>query len=302
MNDSDLIAGFFASIATYSKVSLTNRKSHVKLFQEAMQPKSLLELTKTDVAIYAQKCLNRGLLDISVKRYLSTIQLFFEYAYEEDAYPLKEFKRIQKYVKQFSFEKGAIKTRLSTKEVLLLFKKAAFNKTFTFACWFIINFGVRASELLNLNISDFDFNEKLITIRKGKGKKTRRIPIRDIQIPDLLQWFEVRESMLSLGSTEKSFLIVPRTEASPSYEWLCKKFKKITDETDIHFHAHRLRRTCACIMFYDLGASIDTVSFILGHSSIATTQEYLGITEQDKIDRFREQLKDKKMIPEEIVA
>ncbi len=311
MNESELIAGYFASISTYSQSTLSTRRNNLKLFRQTMHPKPLLEISKTDIAIYAQKCLDgkiitqkkpKKLKDISVKRYLTTIKLFYEYAYEEEIYPGKEFKRIRKFVDQFSFEKGDLKTRLSNKQLKVLLQKASHHRSLYFASWFILNFGVRASELLNLEISDIDLVEKLITIRKGKGKKTRRIPIFDYQLPDLEEWILFRYSLLHLDSSEKKFLILPKTQTGPTYEWLQKKFQKISKETGIHFHAHRLRRTSACLMFYDNGISIDNVSFNLGHSSILTTQIYLGISERDQLASFREQMKGKKLIPDEALV
>ena len=118
MNESDLIAGFFASISTYSQSSISTRRNNLKLFQQTMHPKPLLEITRTDIAIYAQKCLDgkiitqkkpKKLKDISVKRYLTTIKLFYEYAYEEEIYPGKEFKRIRKFVDHQSCQHSSVK-------------------------------------------------------------------------------------------------------------------------------------------------------------------------------------------------
>jgi len=38
--------------------------------------------------------------------------------------------------------------------------------------------GVRRSELINLDVRDFDKKRKRMTVRKGKGGKTRVIPIK----------------------------------------------------------------------------------------------------------------------------
>ena len=47
--------------------------------------------------------------------------------------------------------------------------------------------GVRRSELINLDVRDFDKKRKRITVRKGKGGKTRVIPIiNDEYLSDLL--------------------------------------------------------------------------------------------------------------------
>jgi integrase len=47
--------------------------------------------------------------------------------------------------------------------------------------------GVRRSKLINLNVRDFDATRKRTTIHKGKGGKTRVIPIiNDEYLSDLL--------------------------------------------------------------------------------------------------------------------
>jgi len=39
--------------------------------------------------------------------------------------------------------------------------------------------GIRLSELANLTIDDVDLKQKLLTVRQGKGKKDRQIPLVD---------------------------------------------------------------------------------------------------------------------------
>ena len=47
--------------------------------------------------------------------------------------------------------------------------------------------GVRRGELINLDVRDFDEKRKRMTVRKGKGGKTRVIPIiNDEYLSDLL--------------------------------------------------------------------------------------------------------------------
>ena len=55
--------------------------------------------------------------------------------------------------------------------------------------------GVRRSELITLDVRDFDKKRKRITVRKGKGSKTRVIPIiNDEYLSDLLLLIGVRKT------------------------------------------------------------------------------------------------------------
>jgi integrase/recombinase XerD len=58
--------------------------------------------------------------------------------------------------------------------------------------------GIRLSELANLAIDDVDFEHKILTVRQGKGKKDRHIPLVDEVVKALRNYLRYRNTQLVL--------------------------------------------------------------------------------------------------------
>jgi integrase/recombinase XerC len=58
--------------------------------------------------------------------------------------------------------------------------------------------GIRLSELANLKIDDVDFDHKTLTVRQGKGKKDRHIPLVDEEVKALRNYIRYRNTQLVL--------------------------------------------------------------------------------------------------------
>ena len=58
--------------------------------------------------------------------------------------------------------------------------------------------GIRLSELANLRVEDADFDNKVLTVRQGKGKKDRQIPLVDEEVRALRNYLRYRASQLVL--------------------------------------------------------------------------------------------------------
>src|SRR5918999_424364 len=58
--------------------------------------------------------------------------------------------------------------------------------------------GIRLSELVNLRVDDVDFEHRILTIRQGKGKKDRQIPLVDEAVKALRNYLRYRNTELIL--------------------------------------------------------------------------------------------------------
>ena len=54
--------------------------------------------------------------------------------------------------------------------------------------------GIRLSELANLTVDDVDLEQKLLTVRQGKGKKDRHIPLVDEVVKVLRNYLRYRNT------------------------------------------------------------------------------------------------------------
>lgn len=300
----DVLLGYFSSIATLSLRSQYTREKTIDQYNRFLQErtKTLLTATLIDLTAYAEmKVENKNedlrIARITFKTYLKYILYFYQFAVDEGYYSQKELKRIEKYERRFSFETGEEKTRLSKKEVNLLLEEVNCHMTLKIATFMILNVGFRISELTNLKVSDIDFTKDLITIRLGKGRKTRRIPILDYQKPHLKKILQLRQGMLTLGSKEDHFLINKITGRKTSINWLQNYYVRISKKLGFRVHAHRLRRTFASILFFDHKIDLYLIAWLLGHTNIQTTMRYLGLKEQQKQQDYKEKMRGKVIVP-----
>src|SRR4051812_44054741 len=58
--------------------------------------------------------------------------------------------------------------------------------------------GIRLSELTHLKVEDVDFENRLLTVRQGKGKKDRQIPLVDDEVKALRNYIRYRATELIL--------------------------------------------------------------------------------------------------------
>ena len=105
---------------------------------------------------------------------------------------------------------------------------------------------------------------------KGKGDKTRTVPIPQWVADDLERWKRV-------NATEGKLIGTSRVNVW----YIVNRYIKQLAKMEGHEHCagvapHDLRRTLAKLM-HGAGADLSQVSLTLGHSDLKTTQKYLGL-------------------------
>ena len=300
---SQILQEYITSITTLSKRSIYVREKAIGQFNTFLQHsnKTLLSATFLDLTLFAEVKLenedeSKRVKRITFKTYLKLILYFYQFATDEEYYSAKELKRIKDFVKKFNFDPGDEKTRLSKDQTNLLLEAVNCHITLKIATYMLLNFGFRISELINLTIHDIDFQKELITVRLGKGRKTRRIPMLAYQVPSLKRIIRLRKTLVPLDSTETSFLINKITGRKTTVLWLQNYYIRLSKKLGFRVHAHRLRRTFASILYFDHKIDIYLISWLLGHSSIQTTLIYLGITEKKKQQDYLQAMEGKAII------
>jgi integrase/recombinase XerC len=126
--------------------------------------------------------------------------------------------------------------------------------------------GIRLSELVNIKISDVDFNNNLIKVL-GKRNKERLIPL-SISIVNELEFFIKKYDLnqylfTNLGGTKVYNKLV--------YRVVKKYISKISSVSKKS--PHILRHTFATHMLNN-GADINAIKELLGHANLSATQVY----------------------------
>jgi integrase/recombinase XerD len=141
---------------------------------------------------------------------------------------------------------------------------------------FLYGLGVRVTELIGLNVLDFNPTDRWIKVL-GKGNKERLAPITENLAKHLTHYLqEVRPQLLK--ESTHAILINDRGHR-PSrvdvWRWLAAWSAKAGFSEPVN--PHRFRHACATALL-ESGADLRSIQMLLGHASIQTTQIYTNVT------------------------
>jgi integrase/recombinase XerD len=146
--------------------------------------------------------------------------------------------------------------------------------------------GARISELLSLNLGDILQHGKIVQtleFRKAitKGKKTRQVPL-NIKaretLESLLEWKKKQEE----GLTPAAPLFISRKGGGRLTRIQAHRIlKKVYSDNELtgKVTTHSMRKSFATTLCDCTPLKI--IKELLGHSSLATTDRYLSVTEED---------------------
>ena len=223
------------------------------------------QITEDDIKNYLVKNLNNNSAS-SVILFLSAIK----YAYlnilkKEITFGIKRPKKERKI--------PVVLTKEEIKKLIDIFdnSKSKLMVSIMYAC------GMRVSELINLKIDNFDFNEKIGQIIQAKGKKDRMFNIPSFLLEDL------KSQTKNQKENNHEYLF-----SGPNGRLSSRNLQKIVSSAAKRagikkkVHCHTLRHSFATHLLEN-GVDIRKIQILLGHSSISTTELYTHVsTEQLK--------------------
>jgi integrase/recombinase XerD len=143
--------------------------------------------------------------------------------------------------------------------------------------------GLRRNEVVNIKISDILFDKNLILVRKGKNYKERFVPINPYNLKMIEEYiYDFRPQFNNYKATE-ALLVNFRGEPLHGAS-LCNRLNAIVQATNNpqlktkNPTPHILRHSIATHLL-EKGASIETISQFLGHTSLESTQIYTHLLE-----------------------
>jgi site-specific recombinase XerD len=154
----------------------------------------------------------------------------------------------------------------------LLFEAQGNSRDYAILLTFLKS-GIRESELADLGIEDVDFAHDELTVREGKGKKERKIPLMPELKRALRRYVEERERQDHIIDEETLFLARNGTSLNPSS--IRKLVKKYYTKAGVRKSGvHTLRHTFSAHNVNN-GMSIADLQKVLGHKKKETTLKYI---------------------------
>lgn len=237
----------------------------------------------------------KGLKVSTIKAYLMALHIFFSYYEDEEddsgelVYGGRNPVSKKLYPKQ---DNRPYDVLLTDDNVAKLWanvppshkQKAHWARNYAIIC-LLLDSKIRNAELLDLKLSDIDFEGKLLFVENGKGRKFRCADLSDISISALKLYLAsgIRPAELSdddylFGTmADKSGLGKTNIWHRGTKDWLSDIVKRhVFAVTGVdHITSHDLRHIGARLALNN-GASKESIQAELGHSSVKTTEIYSG--------------------------
>lgn len=131
--------------------------------------------------------------------------------------------------------------------------------------------GLRISEVINLKITDIDFDRKMVHVRQSKHKKDRYVPVSPLTLKGIRKYLEASNPQTWLFNGKVRGQQISREGIRHAFRGCIKKTgiaKKVCVHTLRHSYATHL---------LEMGLDIVSLKNQLGHADIATTMMYLHI-------------------------
>lgn len=217
----------------------------------------------------------------TIVRRLSSLRTFFKYAISQKLIAVNPTEEIETP----KLEKR-IPVSLSYDHVKKLFDQPDTTTYLGFRDRVIMELfyssGLRVSELVGLNRSDFDRKSLLIKL-KGKGKKERVVPITKNAAEWIIAYLEHVERHLDTdghaAQVDSEAVFLNRLGTRLTLRSVDRNFSKYLKESGLasNITPHTIRHTIAT-HWLENGMDLKTIQTILGHSSLSTTTIYTQVS------------------------
>ncbi len=227
----------------------------------------LILYLKTNIS---NKTINKYLL--IMKNAYKINDLDFEY--------LQKFKKLRENKVHFEIiDKNELKKIINW--ALRLKSNQDNNLMYQTIIFLLLETGVRANELINIEIKNIDLENKSILLTTTKTKKNRLVFFTNLSKKYIVD-------MIDLGPKNRKFLLFNRLKKRQTlFRDIKYTIDKIKHETNIiKLHPHMFRHTFATLA-YENGMDVFVLKELLGHENIETTMIYTHISENRLNQTYR---------------
>jgi len=272
-----MITAFIEYVALekkYSKHTITAYKNDLITFRDfcaiTYNQNEIVSSSYPQVRSWIISLVDLGVSNRTINRKVSSLKSFYKFLQKTkqiDSNPLIKHKslKVEKRV-QNPFSESEINQVINLLEENSDFESVR-NKLMVELFY---STGIRRTELININLLSVNISGKLIKVL-GKRNKERFVPILSSLIETIKTYLELRKDI-----TTASDLLFITSKGNKIYETLVYRvinsyFSRVTSKDKKS--PHLLRHSFASHLL-NKGADLNSVKELLGHASLASTQEY----------------------------
>jgi integrase/recombinase XerC len=227
-------------------------------------------LGKTDIEAFLHHLSGLNLTGVSRARKLAAIRKFFVFLHENGTLPTNPAATV-KGARREEKEPGIL---YKEQYKALLYEASDDVRDYAIIMTFLQT-GIRLSELATLTLEDIDFENRLLTVRQGKGRKDRLIPLVDEEVKALRNYLRHRATELILDD-DTLFLAKNGTSLNvSSVKAIVAKYVKkagIRKRVSVHTLRHTFGAHKA-----DKHMNIAALQALMGHKRKETTFKYIHL-------------------------
>jgi integrase/recombinase XerD len=160
-------------------------------------------------------------------------------------------------------------------QILLCVKRSHYRACLTL----IYSCGLRLLEGVQMKVKQVDGERKLVHVRGGKGNKDRYVPIPEVTLAILRDYWREHRNREWLFPVRRSGVRVRAGEGPMNESGVQKAFRAALGESGVNKAAtvHTLRHSYATHLL-EAGVNLRVIQSYLGHGSIVTTARYTHLT------------------------
>jgi integrase/recombinase XerC len=273
------------TIRNMSEHTLRNYTSDLAQFSEYFTPPGAsppdpASITSLNLREWMGEMYDRGLTSISIRRKLAAVRSLFHFLAREGTVSTNVARLVKtpKSPRKVPTVASAEQTNTLVDAVVQGQEELERPHPERDAAIFELLYGcgVRVSELVGMNLEDFDRSEQWIRVR-GKGRKERQVPYGSKAALALAKYLQVRSGT----PWEKALLLNHHGKrlTSRGARGIVKFYARMM-AGDSSLHPHSLRHAYATHLLSD-GADLRAIQELLGHSQLSTTQKYTLVSLTD---------------------
>jgi len=266
------IDGFIRDLKIKGRAENTvyNYRIHLRYFYSwcDQTDTDFIKLRPHQAKQYRAALYDYGLSGKTINTMIGTVRSFYEYLMEQELVhgnPILKNLRVQ--------ETPTFPNPLNDEErhiILSIMEEKEEHIRLAFKT--ILYTGIRVGEAANLANRDVGLEDDrvVLMIREGKGGKSRRAPVVDVETA--IQLYRYAKDV---PDGKPLFRVSKRT--------LQDHARRIQKRTGIPFYPHRLRHTFATDLLAK-DVRLDVIQRVMGHADISTTRKYAETLSQDILD------------------